>query len=125
MNKFAKYKTDSPNESYYGLPHEIKFCKECTISNQRPNSIIEQKHTKESKKPVIAFNENGVCDACQTKDWKEKINWDDRENELNELLNKHRSSDGSYDCLVPGSGGKDSFMQAHLLKYKFKIQISC
>ena len=25
----------------------------------------------------------------------------------------------TYDCLIPGSGGKDSFMQAHLLKYKY------
>ena len=32
---------------------------------------------------------------------------------------EYRKSDGSYDCLVPGSGGKDSFYAAHLLKYKY------
>ncbi|MBL9132119.1 MAG: N-acetyl sugar amidotransferase, partial [Verrucomicrobiaceae bacterium] len=26
---------------------------------------------------------------------------------------------GEYDCLVPGSGGKDSFYQSHILKYKY------
>ena len=29
------------------------------------------------------------------------------------------SKDGSYDCIVPGSGGKDSAFQAHILKYKY------
>jgi len=118
MSKFSKYETDAPNEAYYGLPHNVDFCRTCVISNQRPNSTIEQKHTKETKKKVIAFSE-GVCDACKTKDWKDTVNWDDREQELIELCDKYRSKDGSYDCLVPGSGGKDSFMQAHLLKYKY------
>ena len=43
----------------------------------------------------------------------------ERENQLIKLLDKYRSKDGSYDCIVPGSGGKDSAMQAHLLKYKY------
>lgn len=119
MNNITKHETDSPNEAYYGLPHNVEFCKICVISNQRPNSTIEQKHTRESKKAVIAF-EDGICDACKTRGEKHKIDWDLREKELIELLDKHRSKDGkSYDCLVPGSGGKDSFMQAHLLKYKY------
>jgi len=107
-------------KTFFGLPSKVEFCKSCVISNQRPNSSIEQKHTRKSKKKVIAFH-NGICDACITKDWKEKVNWNDREIKLLELCNKYRSKDGSYDCLVPGSGGKDSFMQAHLLKYKFNM----
>lgn len=47
------------------------------------------------------------------------INWKQRENELIELLAKHRSKDGSYDVLVPGSGGKDSTYASHILKYKY------
>ena len=39
--------------------------------------------------------------------------------ELRDLCDKYRKNDGTYDCLIPGSGGKDSFMQAHLLKYKY------
>ena len=50
MVNLAKYETDSPNEAYYGLPQEVDFCKSCVISNQRPNSTIEQKHTRETKK---------------------------------------------------------------------------
>jgi len=34
-------------------------------------------------------------------------------------LDKYRRSDGYYDCIVPGSGGKDSAYQSHVLKYKY------
>jgi N-acetyl sugar amidotransferase len=105
-------------EAFYGLPPHVEYCKLCVISNQRPNSTIEQKHTRHTKKAVIKF-QNGICDACRTRDWKSKVDWADREKQLIELCDKHRSRDGSYDCLVPGSGGKDSFYQAHVLKYKF------
>ena len=44
-----------------------------------------------------------------------------REKELLKLLDKFRKHDGSYDCLVPGSGGKDSVYAAHLLKYRYKM----
>lgn len=36
-----------------------------------------------------------------------------------DLCDRYRSKDGSYDCVVPGSGGKDSFYAAHMLKYKY------
>lgn len=106
-------------EAYYGLPNEVKFCAKCVISNQRPSSTAEHKHTADSKKETVNFSEDGVCDACRTAETKDGINWGMREEELLKLLDKHRSKDGSYDCLVPGSGGKDSAYQAHVLKYKY------
>jgi N-acetyl sugar amidotransferase len=106
-------------ETYFGLPSEVKFCKKCVMSNQRPASTVEFKHNKESKKVTLNIDEEGVCDACRTAEQKSKIDWEEREKELIKLLDQHRSKDGSYDCLVPGSGGKDSAYQAHVLKYKY------
>jgi N-acetyl sugar amidotransferase len=106
-------------ETYFGLPSEVKFCKKCVMSNQRPASTVEFKHNKESKKVTLNIDEEGVCDACRTSEQKSKIDWEEREKELIKLLDQHRSKDGSYDCLVPGSGGKDSAYQAHVLKYKY------
>ena len=103
----------------FGLPEEVRYCEKCVISNQRPNSEIEIKHTVETKKKTIFFSEDGVCDACRHAELKKKINWEERERELADLCERYRRNDGSYDCLVPGSGGKDSFYQAHLLKYKY------
>ena len=108
-------------EAFYGLPENVKFCSKCVISNQRPNSTIEFNHTKESKKSTIYLDENGVCDACKAAEIKNNIDWGMREEELIKLLDKHRKNDGSYDCLVPGSGGKDSAYQAHILKYKYNM----
>ena len=39
----------------YNLPSEVKFCKKCTISNQRPR---------------IVFDKYGVCSACNFAEFK-------------------------------------------------------
>lgn len=104
----------------YGLPAAIEFCSQCAVSNQRPNSAVEFQHTEESKKKTIRFNDDGVCDACLTAERKtQEIDWEERERKLVDLCNRFRSNNGSYDCLVPGSGGKDSFYQSWMLKYKY------
>lgn len=109
-------------EIKYGLPREVRFCSKCVISNQRPNSAVEYQHTKDSKKQTINFDEHGVCDACRVNETKiHTVDWKSREEELIELCNRHRKLDGSYDCIVPGSGGKDSFYAAHVLKYKYNM----
>jgi N-acetyl sugar amidotransferase len=106
-------------KTYYGLPSEVKFCKRCVISNQRPASAVEFKHKIDSKKTTMNLDDEGICDACRMSDIKDAIDWKKREDELLKLLDKYRKNDGSYDCLVPGSGGKDSAYQAHVLKYKY------
>ena len=118
LSKFAE--NISNPEVLYGLPNETKFCKRCVISNQRPNSAVEYLHKANSKKITIHFNEDGICDACKYAERKQKtIDWEARDAELRELCDKHRSTDGSYDCIVPGSGGKDSFYASHILKNKY------
>jgi len=89
------------------------------MTNQRPASAIEFKHTRDSKKTSMNIDEEGVCDACRNAEQKDNINWEEREKELLKLLDKYRRNDGHYDCLVPGSGGKDSAYQSHVLKYKY------
>ena len=46
----------------YNLPNEVKFCKRCVISNQRPR---------------IKFDKNGVCAPCRyaEKKFNDGINW--------------------------------------------------
>lgn len=118
---YDKFMKEDELEALYGLPTKIEFCKKCVISNQRPSSCEEYKNNKDSKKQAIKLDENHICDACKTAKKKNNIDWKERENELKELCDKYRSKDGSYDCLVPGSGGKDSFFQAHILKYKYNM----
>ena len=89
-------------EAKYGLPSNVEFCSRCVISNQRPNSSVEFSHSKQSKKETIAFNEDGVCQACLTADMKDEINWKAREEELLALLGQrgcHQTS--KPHCVVP------------------------
>lgn len=94
----------------YNLPEKVKFCKKCVMSNQRPR---------------ITFDENGVCSACNYAEYKSKIDWNKREEELIALCDKHRKNDGSYDVIVPCSGGKDGGFVAHQLKYKYGMHPLC
>lgn len=111
--------SNSALEAYWGLPQEVKFCRRCVMSNQRPSSYPEFKHTPARITPTLHIDEEGVCDACRYADKKKEINWESREKELIKLCDRFRKNDGTYDCLVPGSGGKDSCYAAHVLKYKY------
>ncbi len=106
-------------EAKYGLPEKVVFCKKCVQSNQIPSSIPEFKHTINTPHPTVPFDKDGVCNACRFAEIKEKIDWAQRQKELLKLLDEYRRDDGFYDCLVPGSGGKDSAFAAHVLKYKY------
>ncbi len=115
----SAHNSEAP-EAKYGLPTDVKFCKTCVMSNQKPNSVVEFKSTINIAKTTINFDENGICDACRYTESKRKaIDWADREKQLEELCGRFRKNDGSYDCLTPGSGGKDSFYAAHMLKYRY------
>ena len=106
--------------TYFGLPSKVLFCKKCVISNQRPSSTVEFKHSKEEKKETIGFDDDQICDACRYNSIKgSNIDWEERERQLINMLEKFRSKDGGYDVIVPGSGGKDSAYTAHVLKYKY------
>lgn len=115
----SDFQNKSPSVAKYGLPVDVVFCNKCVISNQRPSSTAEFRNDGKKPKKSINFDSKGVCDACNVAEAKGVIDWNQRESELRDLCDKHRRDDGRYDCLVPGSGGKDSFMQAHLLKYKY------
>ena len=119
LNRYSKSQQEL--EVLYGLPRYVHFCKKCNMSNQQPMSSNEYAHGTNSKKVTMSFDENGVCHACNFNKLKEtgEIDWDERERELLDICNQYRKNDGSYDCIVGGSGGKDSAMQSHLLRYKY------
>lgn len=102
-----------------GLPTRVVYCRKCTISNQRPNTSVEFRNTRNTKKTFINFDDDRICDACRYAEIKKQIDWEEREQELLTMLKRFRRDDGSFDVIVPGSGGKDSVMTAHLLKYKY------
>ena len=89
------------------VPTVVKYCKKCVISNQRPR---------------ITLDAEGVCSACNFAYQKEHtIDWQKREQQLVDLCKEYRRDDGSYDVLVPCSGGKDASYVAHILKTEYNM----
>lgn len=82
----------------------MRRCKKCVMADTRPR---------------IIFDEEGICSPCRHWEYKENVvDWDVRKKELEELCDKYRSKDGSYDCIIPVSGGKDSGYVAWKLKHE-------
>ena len=108
-------------EVFYGLPRDVKFCKKCNMSNQQPMSSNEYEHQARRRRQRCSSTKTAsVTPATSTSSREQEIDWDEREKELIELCDQYRTKDGSYDCIVGGSGGKDSAMQSHLLKYNIR-----
>jgi len=74
----------------------MEKCVKCGFPNTRPNTIFE----------------NGVCGACINYGKRSKIDWGERDNKLKVISDAYRRKNG-YDCIIPVSGGKDSYFLAH------------
>ena len=85
---------------------KITYCKNCCMPNTKPG---------------IKFSKEGVCSACIHSEHKKTIDWKKRWEELVKFCNKYRRKDGQYDCLITGSGGKDSLFQLYIMKKKLKM----
>lgn len=74
------------------------YCKECLYNNFKPDLI---------------FNEERICSACLAYKARKNINWLQREKEFVELVKftKEITRNKQYDCIIPVSGGKDSYSQ--------------
>jgi len=80
----------------------MQYCKKCVY----PGSSAVK----------LTFDENGICSGCRVAETKKNINWNERGAMLKEIMEKYRSQDGSnYDCIIPVSGGKDSYFQTHYI----------
>jgi N-acetyl sugar amidotransferase len=65
----------------------------------------------------LAFDEQGVCTGCRTSEQRSDVNWTDRRKRFEKLIEEYKVKDGSnYDCIIPVSGGKDSYFQTHIIK---------
>ncbi|MBM4177343.1 N-acetyl sugar amidotransferase, partial [Candidatus Gribaldobacteria bacterium] len=76
---------------------QIKYCVKCLMPETKPD---------------LTFNAEGVCNACSNFDNRKEVDWEQRDKELKEILERYKSkNESNYDCIVPVSGGKDSHFQ--------------
>ncbi len=74
----------------------MRYCSRCLMPDTRPGIILDRQ---------------GVCNACRQHEAKEEVDWRAREREFARLADWAREQGRGHDCLVPVSGGKDSFWQ--------------
>ena len=65
--------------------------------------------------PFITFDEMGVCNYCRNYEPAKLLG----RQKLEKILSQHRSKDGSPDCIVAFSGGRDSSYGLHVLKTEY------
>ena len=79
----------------------MKFCTKCVMPNTKPD---------------LNFDENGICDACNSQqDKNSTIDWKKREQEFLSLIKQYKKHP-DYDCIIGVSGGKDSTHQVIKIK---------
>ncbi len=76
----------------------------------------------ESSAVKLTFDENGVCSGCIVNAEKPNINWEEREQMLKDLVAPYKRTDGGYDCIIPVSGGKDSYYQTWYAIHKLGMK---
>jgi N-acetyl sugar amidotransferase len=74
----------------------MKYCTECLYPETKPD---------------LSFDEAGVCSACQSFKQRANVDWSERANQFQSLVDEVKTSGNIYDCIVPVSGGKDSHYQ--------------
>lgn len=93
----SKYKV------YPDRPPKMKYCSKCVYPM---SSAIP-----------LQFDKDLVCSGCKVAGQRLDIDWEDRRRKFERLAKQYRSHDGSnYDCMIPVSGGKDSYFQTHIIK---------
>ena len=75
----------------------LTFCKRCVMPDTKPDLHLDQ---------------DGICNACRSFEYRKEIDWGQRYQELLQILDRYRQPNGgNWDCIVPVSGGKDSTYQ--------------
>lgn len=81
----------------------MRFCRRCLYPENHPL--------------LITFDEDGICSGCRVHEEKDRLDWVEREARLGRILDAYRDRPGrAYDCIVPVSGGRDSFFTLHTLR---------
>ncbi len=80
--------------------------------------------------PAVAVNlsidEEGICASCRTAEAFEKLTpdfWDKRRQLFERSVEEVRKNNSSeYDCIIPVSGGKDSYYQTHVMASEYGLK---
>jgi N-acetyl sugar amidotransferase len=74
----------------------------------------------------LHIDEDGVCSACRVAEKFEELKpefWEQKKNRFEKIVKDIISTNTSeYDCLIPVSGGKDSYYQTHIMAKEYGLK---
>ena len=83
-------------------------CKRCLYTTHHPLGLT--------------LDEEGICSGCRIHEEKDYLDWDVRWQRLEEIVSPYRVANGkAYDCIVPVTGGNDSYFIVHLVKERLGL----
>ena len=89
----------------------MKYCKRCVYPEVTVNLYID---------------EEGVCSACRTAEKFTQIPpgfWDERKKRFEAIIKETlKNNTSNYDCIIPVSGGKDSYFQTHKIVTEYGLK---
>ncbi len=90
---------------------------------KKPNIFFCRKCAYPSSSAVsLDFDKETVCTGCQVTAEKKDIDWEKRKQLLLDIIKEYKGkSNLNYDCIIPVSGGKDSYFQTHVIKNELKL----
>lgn len=91
---------------------KIQYCKRCVYPQITVNLNID---------------EEGVCASCRVYEKFQQLTpefWERRKAKFEKLIsNVLKNNKSDYDCVVPVSGGKDSYYQAHMMSKIYGLKV--
>ncbi len=83
------------------------YCTRCLYHNKHPLNIT--------------FDERGVCSGCLIHEEKDNLDWSVRFKRLKKIVYAYKKKNNNYDCIVPVTGGQDSFFIVHTVKKRLGL----
>jgi N-acetyl sugar amidotransferase len=70
----------------------------------------------------LTLDDEGICSGCRIHEEKDRLDWEGRWKKLEDLVSPYRVRDHStYDCIVPVTGGNDSYFIVQQVKEKLGL----
>ncbi len=89
----------------------MRYCKRCVY----PEVVVN-----------LYMDEEGICSACRAAEAMNRLTpefWAERKKRFETIIHEVRKKNQSeYDCIVPVSGGKDSYYQAHIIASEYGLK---
>lgn len=91
---------------------KLNYCKNCVYPENAVN---------------LNFSQEGLCSACDAMQYHSIDNeskfWEKRKLRFEKLISSIKANnDSNYDCLIPVSGGKDSYYQTHMICKEYGLK---